>query len=111
MSYLTNEQMLDGSTDNTIKPGSSANVVLVSYEPFTSKKGKTIPKHIAKDADTGATYELVGYAVHDCLKQLNDSIVPEQTVVNIKCIDNGSAYPDFEATIVGVPAKEESKPF
>lgn len=100
MPLLTPEQMNDGNNSNTIEVGKSANVVINSYEPFQSKKGKTIPKYIATDADTGAKYELVGYSIHDCLKQLNDDITADQTVVQVKVLDNGTAYPDYEATIV-----------
>lgn len=102
MAYLTPEQVNEGRNDGTLAPGSSANVVVMEYAPFTSKKGKTIPKHIVKDAESGTVYELVGYAFHDAIGQLNqDAIIPEQTVLHVKCLDNGTQYPDFEVTLVG----------
>lgn len=112
MAMLTPEQMQDGQNDGMLKPGQNANVVLVAYEPFQSKKGRTIPKYVCKDADSGARYEIVGYGFHEIVKELNDSIVPEQTVLHVKCLDNGSAFPDFEATIVtGTEKKADEKPF
>lgn len=115
MPYLNEEQLQDGSNNsNTIAPGKSANVVLTEYSPFQYEKNgvtKTMPKHKGTDAESGQEYEFVGFLFHDAVKQLNDAIIPGQTVVNVKCIDNGTKYSDYELTIVAGTEKKAEAPF
>lgn len=117
MSILTPDQMNIGSdTGATIAPGKSANIVITSFTPFQygTNKDKTMPKYLAKDADTGMDYEFVGFQFHDCVKELNDSLELDVTVINVVCLDNGTKYPDYELTVVtgkkpavATPVKEE----
>lgn len=114
MAYLTPDQMQDGNSEQkTVKPGTSANVVLTDYAPFNygPNKDKVMPKHLGTDAETGEKYEFVGFAFHDAVKQLNDDIVPGTTVVNVKCLDTGTKYPDYELTIVKGTEKKADAPF
>lgn len=113
MGYLNEDQMKDGNTSNTVAPGKTANVILTEYAPFAygPNKDKTMPKHLGQDADNGQAYEFVGFAFHDCVKSLNDSIIPGMTVVQVKCLDNGTKYPDYELSVVTGAAKTEEKPF
>jgi hypothetical protein len=109
-SYIQPEDLIG---NGTVAPGTKANVVLVSYEPFQSKSGKTIPKHKGKDADTGAEYEFVGFKFHDAFKgllpagatqeEIDRLIVPEITVVEVECLENGSQYPDYVLSIKSAP--------
>ena len=114
MPFLSAQEMAigDGNGGNTVKAGSSANVVLTKFDPFQygANKEKTMPKYFAKDADTGETYEFVGFKFHDCVKELNDRI-GEDTVVHVKCLDNGTKYPDYELTVASLGAKKEDAPF
>lgn len=107
MSYLTNEQMQDGQQSNTLDAGTEARVVLTGYEPFQSKKGNTIPKHLGFDNVTGARYEFVGFKFHEAVKELNDSIVPNVTVLDVQCLDNGTQYPDYEVNVTSDKANAE----
>ncbi len=114
MGYLNEEQMADGSSvEKTVAPGSSANVILTEYTPFKYgvNKDRTMPQHKGKDADTGEELTFTGFAFHDCVKSLNDSIIPGMTVVQVKCLDNGTKYPDYELSVVTGAAKTEEKPF
>lgn len=104
MALLSQEELAIGNNEggNTLAPGSTANIVITSFAPFKfgPTKEKTMPKYIAKDADTGADYEFVGFKFHDAIKPLNDNIVAEATVIRVECLDNGTKYPDYQLTVV-----------
>lgn len=105
MGYLNEEQMKDGSQSSTVEAGETARVVLTAYEPFQSKKGNTIPKHLGYDNDTLAGYEFVGFKFHEAVKEINDSITPGETVIEVQCLDNSTAYPDYAITVTTDKAK------
>ena len=115
MSYLTSDQLKDGANDGrTIPAGQTANVILTEYASFNygPNKDKVMPKHLGKDADTNEDYEFVGFAFHDAVKQLNDSIEPGITVIRVEVLDNGTKYSDYSLSIVkGTEKKAEEKPF
>ena len=103
MALLTPEQMQDDTLDKkTLSPGETANIVITKYDPFMygPNKDKEMKKYLARNADTGAELEFVGFAFHDCVKELNDSLNFDETVIKVECIDNSSKYPDFKFTVV-----------
>lgn len=108
MAYLTTDQLADGNQSNTLAPGETATVILTEYAPFTSKKGVTIPKHLAKNTDTGAELEFVGFKFHDAVKPLNDQIIPGITALKVMCLDNSTQYPDYEVSVAALGATEEA---
>lgn len=100
MGYLTEEQKKDGSgMGDTVAVGESARVVLTEYAPFQTKKGKTMPKHLGFDNNTGARYEFTGYAFHEAVKELSDSITPNVTVLDVQCLDNSTQWPDYSLIV------------
>jgi hypothetical protein len=97
MSYLTPEQMADGSA-LTLLAGQKAEVIMMAYEPFQTKSGVKMPKHIAVNAKTNAKMEFVGFKFHNAIKPFNEQIEAE-TVVEVSCIENGTDYPDYHIKI------------
>ena len=103
MSYLNPDQMNDGNSQlKTILPDQAANIVLVSYDPFKygANKDKTMPKHLAKNADTGEDLEFVGLAFHEAIKPFNEQIIPQVSVLHVECLNNGTKYPDYSIKMV-----------
>jgi hypothetical protein len=115
MGYINQDQALkDGNTEvSTVAPGTVAKVILTEYAPFQygPMKDKTMPKHLGKDADTGAEYEFVGFKFHDAWKEAtaNLDFEPGVTVFQVECLENGSKYPDYAIKIVSATkVKEEA---
>jgi hypothetical protein len=98
MSYLTPEQMADGSA-LTLLAGQKAEVIMMAYDPFPTKSGTKMPKHIAVNAKTQAKMEFVGYKFHNAIKPFNDQIEAD-TVLEVTCIENGTDYPDYSIKVV-----------
>ena len=114
MPYLDEQGMQDGSGNGqTLSPGQKAKVILLKYEPFLygDDKDKTMPKHLAINAETQAALEFVGFAFHDEVKKLNDSIVEEVTVLEVECIDNDTKYPDYAIKVVEGGTKSDDPGF
>jgi hypothetical protein len=113
MGYLTEEQKKEFNNSITLKPGEKANVVFKSYEPFMygPSKDKKMPKHIVINADTNTEMEFVGFKFHDALTEISDDIVESVTIVEVECIDNGTAYPDYEMKIMAGAAESASDAF
>ena len=110
MPYLTDDELKDG-TSSTIAGGETRKLVPLRYEPFQTKKGKTMPKHILKDIDSNQELEVVGYAFRDAIKTFNDKLVPSESVLKVECLDNGTAYPDFKLELIGKVEGSEVIPF
>lgn len=109
MAYMTEAQCAEGS--NTGLKAGTYKLIPLRYESFVSKNGKTIPKHICAFADSEDTIEIVGFKFHDEIKKLNESIVPEVTVLEVQVLDNGTQYPDYEVKIIAGSKPPEAVPF
>lgn len=110
MAFLNEEQMEVGSSNGaTLIPGQTANVVLTEFAPFKyGDDGKQMPKYYVRDAHSGKVYEFVGFKFHEAVKQINDAIEANATVVHVTCIKNEKSdkYHDYELTVVsGAKAK------
>lgn len=117
MGYHNQDQAMKdgGNAVTTVNPGTTANVVLTEYAPFNygPTKEKTMPKHLGKDADTGAEYEFVGFKFHDAWKEATatSDFEPGVTVFQVECLENGTKYPDYALRIVSATKVKEEAPF
>lgn len=112
MGYLSSEEVSEFLNGNgkEMKAGNTYKLIPLRYEPFFygPLKDKKMPKHILMNVETNEEVEGVGFKFHDAIGLLNDAIVPEVTVLDVQCLDNGTKYPDFLIEVASGGVKTEA---